>query len=83
MVASSDGARTAPRLLRLPEAAAKNARKTALKEEINALCFAEKCPHGDDGWGELVAAADPAAKSAARAPDRLGLPILSSHHEAA
>src|SRR6516162_10277269 len=74
MVASSGGARTAPRLLRLPEAAAKNARKTALKEEINAACFAEKCPLGDDGWGEFVAAADPAARSAARAPDRLGLP---------
>ena len=61
MVASSGGARTAPRFLRLPEAAAENAGKTAVKE-INAFCFDSKnVLNGDDGWGEFVAAADPAA----------------------
>jgi hypothetical protein len=41
MAASSGGARTAPRFLRLPEAAAENAGKTAIKE-INAFCFRQK-----------------------------------------
>jgi hypothetical protein len=41
MVASSGGARTAPRFLRLPEAAAENAGKTTVKE-INAFCFGRR-----------------------------------------
>ena len=37
---------------------------------------AERCPHGDDGWGEFVAAADPATSDIDRAaagysPDRV------------
>jgi hypothetical protein len=79
MVASSAGARTAPRFLRLPEPAAE---KIAGKE-ITRSAPAEKCPHGDDGWGEFVMAAAPAADQRQRAPDRLYLPSFSSHHEAA
>src|ERR1700758_2726511 len=41
MAASSGGARTAPRFLRLPEAAAENAGETAINE-INAFCFGRK-----------------------------------------
>ena len=41
MIASSGGARTAPRFLRLPEAAAENAGKTAVKE-INTFSFGSK-----------------------------------------
>ena len=59
----------------MPKATAENRGKTAVKE-ITCSASAEKCPHGDGGWGEFVVAADPAAKSAARAPDRLGLPII-------
>jgi hypothetical protein len=28
---------------------------------ITRSASAEKCPHGDDGWGEFVMSADPAA----------------------
>src|SRR5215472_16812983 len=35
---------------------------------------AEKCPHGDDGWGEFVRSLAPAADSAARARLRLSPP---------
>src|SRR5438105_12067001 len=51
-VASSAGARTAPRFLRLPEPTGER-RKTAVKE-ITRSAPAEKCPHGDDGWGEFA-----------------------------
>jgi hypothetical protein len=67
------------RFLRLPEPAAE---KIAGKE-ITRSAPAEKCPHGDDGWGEFVMAAAPAADQRQRAPDRLYLPSFSSHHEAA
>jgi hypothetical protein len=53
----SAGARTVPRFLRLPEPAAE---KIAGKE-ITRSAPAERCPHGDDGWGEFVMTADPAA----------------------
>ena len=82
MVASFGGARTAPRFLRLPEAATENAGKTTVKE-INAFCFGRKCPHGDDGWGEFVAAADPTANLRQGRPTDWTSPSYSSHHEAA
>src|SRR5437764_14995877 len=76
MVATFAGARTAPRFLRLPEPAGRT-RKTAVKETTRSAP-AEKCPHGDDGWGEFVRSLDPAAELAARAPLRL-LPPHPSH----
>src|ERR1700676_816944 len=79
MVASSAGARTAPRFLRLPEPAAE---KIAGKE-ITRSAPAEKCPHGDDGWGEFVRSADPAADQRQGRPKDCTAPSFSSHHEAA
>src|SRR6202035_482269 len=80
-VASSAGARTAPPHLRLPEPAADSAGNVG--KEITHSAPAEKCPHGDEGWGEFVMPAAPAADQRQRAPDRLYLPSFSSHHEAA
>src|SRR5215472_12620551 len=82
MVASSGGARTAPRFLRLPEAAAENAGKPPSRRSTRSAS-AEKCPHGDDGWGEFVAPADPAANLRQRRPIDWASPSFSSHHEAA
>src|SRR3954454_9892598 len=79
MVASSAGARTAPRFLRLPEPAAE---KIAGKE-ITRSAPAEKCPHGDDGWGEFVTCADPAADQRQGRPTDCTAPSFLSHHEAA
>ena len=56
-VASSAGARTAPPLLRLPEPESAG----NVSKEITHSAPAERCPHGDDRWGEFVASADPAA----------------------
>src|SRR5215831_615769 len=67
MVASSGGGSTAPRFLRLPEAAAENAGKLPSRRSTRSAS-AEKCPHGDDGWGEFVAPADPAANLRQRRP---------------
>ena len=64
-----------------PRPAAEDAGKYS--KEITVSASAEKCPHGDDGWGEFVMAAAPAADQRQRAPDRLYLPSFSSHHEAA
>ena len=36
--------------------------------EISGSAPAEKCPHGDDGWGEFVASADPADDQRRKAP---------------
>src|SRR6266705_320780 len=44
---------------------------------------AEKCPHGDDGWGEFAMAADPAADQRQGRPKDCTAPSFSSHHEAA
>ena len=77
MVASSAGARTAPPFLRLPKPAAIIAGK-----EITRSAPAEKCPHGDDGWGEFVRSlALPI--SGEGAVKIVTSPSFSSHHEAA
>ena len=52
-------------------------RKNAVTE-ITRSAPAEKCPHGDDGWGEFVRSPDPDGRLAARAPVRL-LPPHPSH----
>ena len=81
MVASSAGARTAPRFLRLSESW-RRTQETAFKE-ITRSAPAEKRPHGDDGWGEFVRSPDPAAEK--RRGRRLDCSSLSFlfHHEAA
>src|SRR5215469_9417376 len=82
MVASSGGARTASRFLRLPEAAAENAGKPPSRRSTRSAS-AEKCPHGDDGWGEFVMSADPAANLRQGRLIDWASPSFSSHHEAA
>jgi hypothetical protein len=77
MAASSAGARRASRFLRLPEPAAENGK------EITRSAPAERCPHGDDGWGEFVRSADPAADQRQGRPKDCTAPSFSSHHEAA
>src|SRR5437879_6177551 len=79
MVASSAGARTAPRFLRLPEPAAEN----IAGKEITRSAPAEKCPHGDDGWGEFARSVDLAADQRQGRPLDCTSPPFSSHHEAA
>src|SRR4029077_20585082 len=82
MVASSAGARIAPRFLQLPEPAAQNAGKFAGKE-ITGSASAEKCPHGDGGWGEFVVTAAPAADQRRERATDCTAPSFSSHHGAA
>ena len=43
--------------MQLPEPRSGEHRKTAVKE-ITRSASAEKCPHGDDGWGEFVRSLD-------------------------
>src|ERR1700716_2771876 len=81
MVASSAGARTSRPFLRLPEPTGAR-RKTAVKE-ITRSAPAEKCPHGDDGWGEFARSVDPAADQRQGRPLDCTSPPFSSHHEAA
>jgi hypothetical protein len=52
-------------------------------KEITRSAPAAKCPHGDDGWGEFVRSADPAADQRQRRPKDCTAPSFSSHHEAA
>src|SRR6202023_1449940 len=80
-VASSAGARTAPPHLRLPEPAADSAGNVG--KEITHSAPAERCPHGDDGWGEFVGSADPATDQRQGRPKDCTAPSFSSHHEAA
>ena len=76
MVASSAGARTAPWFLRRPEPSV----AIVAGKEITRSASAEKCPHGDDGWGEFVRSADPDADQ--RHPQRVGgVPHLASSSE--
>src|SRR5258707_14411020 len=79
MVGSTAGERTEPRFLRQPEPAAE---KIAGKE-ITRSAPAEKCPHGDDGWGEFVRSLDPATDQRQGRPKDCTTPSFSSHHEAA
>src|SRR4249920_3340581 len=81
MVASSAGAKRAPRFLRLPEPAAENEKNC--RQGDNGSASAERCPHGDDGWGEFVGSADPAADQRQGRPKDCTAPSFSSHHEAA
>ena len=80
---SSAGARTAPPLLRLPEPAAESAGNVGKEITRSAPAPAEKCPHGDDGWGEFVGSAEPAADQWQGRPKDCTAPSFSSHHEAA
>ena len=68
-----------PPLLRLPEPESAG----NVSKEITHSAPAERCPHGDDGWGEFVASADPAANLRQGRPTDWAFPSFSSHHEAA
>src|SRR5436305_8180416 len=76
MVASFAGARTAPRLLRLPEPAAENEENSSQGD--NTFCSGRKMSSRGRRMGEFVRSLDPAAELAARAPLRL-LPPHPSH----
>jgi hypothetical protein len=43
-------------------------------KEITSSASAEKCPHGDGGWGEFVAAADPTALVCGKGARQIGPP---------
>ena len=57
-------------------------RKTAVNE-ITRSASAEKCPHGDDGWGEFVRLSLLPLISGEGAVKIVTSPSFSSHHEAA
>src|SRR5215469_16070444 len=72
------GRGSAPDVLRLSELAAEK-----LPARRTGSASAERCPHGDDGWGEFVRSADPAADQRQGRPKDCTAPLFSSHHEAA